>query len=219
MKTKFTDALQIIAALLITGGMVVSAAPLPTQASHKVAEKTANVTKQNIETKSIVNAPKTSAEPSKIVSKPKKVITWHDNPNHCTDEQWIAKEAPYLCIDKPTQVKSASDVAISNHGVTVSGNKQTWLTASGIPSSEWWAVDWIVSRESGWNPCAYYPGHSNCSASPYGACGLVQQNPCGKIPGRWTDPVAALRWQYQYVTARYGGYAEAVYHWQNYGSY
>ena len=30
-------------------------------------------------------------------------VTWRDNPNDCTDKQWIAKEAPFKCIDKPAQ--------------------------------------------------------------------------------------------------------------------
>ena len=100
-----------------------------------------------------------------------------------------------------------------------SGDKDAWLTASGIPVSEWWAVDWIVSRESGWKPCAYNPGRNDCNANPSSACGLVQQYPCHKIPGDWRDPVVALKWQYQYVTARYGGYAQAVAYWQIHHNY
>lgn len=98
---------------------------------------------------------------------------------------------------------------------SISGNKESWLRASGIPESQWWAVDSIVSRESGWNPCAYYPGQSNCNASPSTACGLAQSLPCGKQAkyGHWTDPVANLKWQYEYVTNRYGGYPQAVAFW------
>lgn len=99
------------------------------------------------------------------------------------------------------------------------GDKQTWLSQSGIPESEWWAVDWIVSRESGWRPCAYNPGQNDCNANPSSACGLVQQYPCHKIPGDWRDPVLALKWQYNYVTVRYGGYAQAVEYWKIHGNY
>ena len=85
------------------------------------------------------------------------------------------------------------------------GNKQSWLAASGIPESDWWAVDSIVSRESGWNP--------NAVNKSSGACGLGQQLPCGKWAGAWNDPVAALRAQHGYVNARYGGYPQAVAFW------
>lgn len=100
-----------------------------------------------------------------------------------------------------------------------SGDKATWLAQSGIPADLWWAVDWIVTRESGWKPCAYNPGRNDCNANPSTACGLVQQYPCHKIPGDWRDPVAALKWQYNYVNERYGGYAQAVAYWQIHGNY
>ena len=100
-----------------------------------------------------------------------------------------------------------------------SGDKQAWLTQAGIPADLWWAVDWIVSRESGWKPCAYNPGRNDCNANPSTACGLVQQFPCHKIPDDWRDPVAALKWQYNYVNARYGGYAQAVAYWKIHGNY
>lgn len=84
---------------------------------------------------------------------------------------------------------------------TITGNKETWLRASGIPETEWWAVDSIVSGESGWNPTA-----RNKSS---GACGLGQQLPCGKWGGDWTDPVHALKSMNTYVQG-YGGWAAAV---------
>lgn len=117
-----------------------------------------------------------------------------------------------------TEVSSAASTApIAAFNPT--GNKQSWLSQSGIPASLWWAVDYIVSRESGWDPCAYNPGQHDCSAYPSTACGLVQQNPCHKIPGDWRDPVAALKWQFNYVNSVYGGYPQAVEHWKAFSSY
>ena len=88
---------------------------------------------------------------------------------------------------------------------TGGGNKEAWMAAAGIPQSEWWAVDSIVSRESSWNPNAI-----NASS---GACGLAQALPCSKMGPNWSDPVVALKWKYNYVTARYGGYPQAVAFW------
>lgn len=99
-----------------------------------------------------------------------------------------------------------------------SGTKEEWLRASGIPEDQWGYVDFLVTRESGWKPCSYYPSRNDCSASPVNACGLVMQNPCGKIGGDWRDPVAALRWQYKYVQ-KFGGYAGAVEYWKVHKSY
>jgi uncharacterized protein YabE (DUF348 family) len=96
---------------------------------------------------------------------------------------------------------------------TGGGSKTDWLRASGIPESEWGYVDFIVGRESGWNPNAQNPSS--------GACGLAQSYPCGKQSkyGHWTDPVANLKWQYEYVKGRYGSYKGAYDFWQANHSY
>lgn len=86
------------------------------------------------------------------------------------------------------------------------GSPADWMAAAGIPESDWGYVDFIVSRESGWNP--------NATNSSSGACGLAQALPCGKVGGAGGyDPVTALAWQHSYVTNRYGGYAGAVEFW------
>lgn len=119
------------------------------------------------------------------------------------------------------QQRIAGAASLSGTAYAAGGNKDTWLAASGIPQSEWWAVDYIVSRESGWQPCAYYPSQNDCNANPSSACGLAQSLPCGKQAkyGHWTDPVANLKWQYEYVKGRYGGYAQAVAYWKANGHY
>ena len=86
------------------------------------------------------------------------------------------------------------------------GSKDQWLKASGIPESEWVYVDFIVSRESSWNP--------NATNASSGACGLAQALPCSKIGGAGGyDPVTALKWQKNYVQERYHGYAGAYAFW------
>ena len=122
-------------------------------------------------------------------------------------------QAAQLASVQTTQVAQKAEQPAPT--VQVSGDKQSWLAASGIPQGEWQYVDYIVSKESGWDPCAYNPGLSDCSASPTSACGLAQSLPCGKQSGygHWTDPVANLKWQYEYVKGRYGSYANAVAFW------
>lgn len=126
--------------------------------------------------------------------------------------------------EKALQAKRQANTALAAapaaaRTYTGGGNKEQWMAAAGIPQDVWWAVDSIVSRESGWNPCAYNPGLSNCNLSSADirnqACGLAQSLPCGKQEkyGHWTDPVANLKWQYEYVTQRYGGYPQAVAFW------
>ena len=79
------------------------------------------------------------------------------------------------------------------------------MRAAGIPEAQWTYVDYIVSRESSWNPSARNPSS--------GACGLAQVYPCSKIGSSWDDPVASLKWQYNYVSSRYGGYQGAYNFW------
>lgn len=91
------------------------------------------------------------------------------------------------------------------------GNKHDWLERSGINKKEWALVDYLVSKESGWNP--------NAVNKSSGACGLGQQLPCGKWSGKWNDPVQALVNMNAYVLGRYGSWANAVNHSKSVGWY
>lgn len=85
------------------------------------------------------------------------------------------------------------------------GAPAEWMAAAGIASGDWGYVDYIVSRESGWNP--------NATNSSSGACGLVQALPCSKVPGNGYNPVDNLRWANGYATGRYGSWAAAHAFW------
>lgn len=87
------------------------------------------------------------------------------------------------------------------------GAPAEWMAAAGIAESDRGYVDYIVSRESGWNP--------NATNSSSGACGLVQALPCGKVPGNGYDPVDNLSWATGYAVGRYGSWASAYDFWIN----
>lgn len=87
------------------------------------------------------------------------------------------------------------------------GTKTDWMRAAGIPESDWGYVDYIITRESGWNP--------NAVNKSSGACGLGQQLPCGKWAHTWNDPVGGLIDANNYAIARYGTWANAVSFWQS----
>lgn len=87
------------------------------------------------------------------------------------------------------------------------GAPAEWMAAAGIAAGDQGYVDYIVSRESGWNP--------NATNSSSGACGLVQALPCSKVPGNGYDPVDNLRWATGYATGRYGSWAGAYDFWIN----
>jgi len=86
------------------------------------------------------------------------------------------------------------------------GTKTEWLAASNIPEESWGYADFMVSRESGWNP--------NAINKSSGACGLAQALPCSKVPGNPMNPVDSLNWMNGYVNGRYGGWQGAYNFWQ-----
>jgi hypothetical protein len=90
---------------------------------------------------------------------------------------------------------------------TGGGSKDEWLRASGIPESDWGYVDYIVTKESGWNP--------NATNASSGASGLVQALPCGKVPGSCFNPVDNLKWANGYAVGRYGSWAQAYGFWSS----
>lgn len=110
---------------------------------------------------------------------------------------------------KPTPTPSATGNAGSSRPAAVrysgGGSSSDWLAAAGIPEGDWGYVDYIVSRESSWNP--------NATNASSGACGLVQAYPCSKVPGSGYDPVDNLSWANDYAVGRYGSWAEAHAFW------
>lgn len=109
----------------------------------------------------------------------------------------------------PEPVKTSEPVsgvaAITTPYYTGGGAPSEWMAAAGIAESDWGYVDYVVSRESGWNP--------NATNSSSGACGLVQAYPCSKVPGNGYDPVDNLRWANGYAVGRYGSWAGAYAFW------
>lgn len=88
---------------------------------------------------------------------------------------------------------------------TGGGTKTEWLAASNIPPESWGYADYMVQKESSWNP--------NAINRSSGACGLAQALPCSKVPGNPFDPVNSLNWMNSYVNGRYGGWEGAYNFW------
>lgn len=121
-----------------------------------------------------------------------------------TISQEEIKAAQFVAPD-PTPTESApTAIPISN--IQPTGDKNSWLAASGIVHSDWNYVDYIISRESGWNPN---------STNPYsGAHGLPQAEPYSKTGCGWTDAVCQLQWANGYATSKYGSWAGAYNFWR-----
>jgi hypothetical protein len=85
------------------------------------------------------------------------------------------------------------------------------MEAAGISPADYVYVEYVIGRESGWNPDAVN--------RKSGACGLGQQLPCGKWAHQWNDPIGALIDASAYAVARYGGWRQAYLHWLSHGNW
>lgn len=79
------------------------------------------------------------------------------------------------------------------------------MSEAGISPSDYGAVDYIVSHESGWNPNAV-----NASS---GATGLPQALPYSKTGCAFGDAVCQLSWASTYAVSRYGSWWAAQAYW------
>lgn len=102
----------------------------------------------------------------------------------------------------------------------ITGNKQDWMRAAGIPQSDWRYVDYIISSESGWCPTIWNGGTcgGGMPAGSSGAYGLCQSLPASKMATAgadyMTNPVTQLRWCNSYAKSpRYGSWAGAYSAW------
>lgn len=103
-------------------------------------------------------------------------------------------------ISAPPHVKLATITAVEIKPPTVAQNV---FNGSGD-----YALDWIISHESGGNPYAM---------NSIGACGLAQSLPCSKVLGACgsLDNVQCqIDWVRSYCISRYGSTEAAMSFWQ-----
>lgn len=100
----------------------------------------------------------------------------------------------------------------STPAVAPTGDKYDWMRAAGIAESDFTYVNYILSKESGWNHLIWNTGGS-------GAYGLCQSLPASKMASAGSDymsnPITQLKWCNGYAQSRYGGWAQAYAFWTN----
>jgi len=93
-------------------------------------------------------------------------------------------------------------------GTSISGIKGN-MALAGISPSDYDYVDYIVEKESRWNPLA-----QNASSGAYGLCQALPGSKMASAGSDWsTNPVTQLKWCSGYATSRYGGWAAAYNYW------
>lgn len=140
----------------------------------------------------------------------KRIVTYKIN---IKNGQEVSKIETHSIITQPAveqiEVVGAKIAPISYTG---GGTKDQWLSASNIPQDQWGYAEWLVQRESGWNP--------NARNRSSGAYGLAQ---CLNKPSNSlcysNNPVDQLNWMHGYVIGRYGSWEKAVRHSKSRGWY
>lgn len=93
--------------------------------------------------------------------------------------------------------------------VTLTGSKADWMAAAGISSGEYQYVDYIIGRESGWNPARV--SANRCIGLGQRCNGQILISAC---PNWQTDPVCQLNHFSGYAKSRYGSWSGAYSFWQ-----
>ncbi|WOO88492.1 hypothetical protein R2F61_06055 [Mollicutes bacterium LVI A0078] len=100
-------------------------------------------------------------------------------------------------------------VALTSSGSASSSNKDAIMSAAGISSSDYQYVDYIISKESGWNSTA-----ANPMSSAYGLCQSLPGSKMASAGSDWaTNPVTQMKWCNSYAVSRYGSWAGAYNFW------
>jgi uncharacterized protein YabE (DUF348 family) len=132
------------------------------------------------------------------------------------------EEVSRKLLQSVTTVEPVTKIVALGTAVYVAPDKTEVMAAAGISPGDYGAVDYIVSRESGWCPTKLQGTHV-CPASPPASIpsgkgyGLVQATPGTKMVSAGADwasnPVTQLRWASSYAVARYGSWQAAYQHW------
>ena len=89
------------------------------------------------------------------------------------------------------------------------GTHNDWMAKAGISSSDYGYVNYIIERESHWNPLA-----KNRSSGATGLCQALPGNKMASAGSDWaTNPITQLRWCNGYAVGRYGSWAKAYQFW------
>ncbi len=122
-------------------------------------------------------------------------------------------------IDKETREKKVlreviayapvNRVEVRGTKATLTGSKADWMKAAGIDSSQYIYVDFIIGRESGWNPASV--SANRCIGLGQRCAPQVLINDC---PNWENDPVCQLKHFTSYAEGRYGTWRGAYSFWQ-----
>lgn len=206
--------LKLILAAVVTFATVVSVGLL-TQSDIKA--KIPEIRQTHTDAPQATFYEEVHAEPQKIETAPKvaekkpetketKKPTWRDNPNKCNLETQVIWEDT-TCHDKP---KEHTQSQPTQNAIT--GTPAQWMTAAGIPKSDWHYVDCVINGCDGVGAEGGWGGTRVWNTQGSGAYGLCQSLPASKMATAGADymdnPVTQLKWCHSYAQG-YGGWKKA----------
>jgi colicin import membrane protein len=135
-----------------------------------------------------------------------------DRQKRVAEQQKEAQEAAQkqIRLAAAAQPAPSSSLAVNIPSGGIKSDAYNLIKSLGYSDTDWAAIDYIISRESTWNPNATNPTS--------GACGLPQANPCssskfGKYADFKTNWQSQLNWFLDYVKSRYGSPTKAYEFW------
>lgn len=144
--------------------------------------------------------------------KGKKVVIYEIDKSNPKKKKVLKTVVAKKPVDKIIAVGTGSVTDLSLPGGAVTGSKLDWMKAAGIDPSQYQYVDYIIGRESGWNPG---------SVSANRCIGLGQRCDASILisacPNWQSDPVCQLGHFSGYANGRYGSWQGAYNAWQAQG--
>ena len=126
-----------------------------------------------------------------------------------SESNQLAETPTPVVTSAPTPVVPQEEVS-TNLTYSLNDEQRGWLRAAGIAESDWPYVDFIMTKESNWQPFI-----KNKNSSAYGLCQrLISAHPLEEGERYMEDPVAQLVWCDNYAHTRYGSWERAYRAWK-----
>lgn len=119
------------------------------------------------------------------------------------------KEISRKVIQSVVAQEPVKQIVVRGKTVYIPADKEAVMAAAGIARSDYPYVNYIVSRESGWNAAA-----RNSSSGAFGLCQALPGTKMASAGSDWaSNPVTQLRWCDGYAKGRYGSWSAAYNFW------
>lgn len=119
------------------------------------------------------------------------------------------KETGRRVIQTVIASEPVKQIVARGRTVNIPSDKEAIMAAAGISPSDYAYVNYIVSRESGWNAAS-----TNKSSGAFGLCQALPGSKMSSAGADWqTNPVTQLKWCSGYAVSKFGSWSAAYNFW------